>query len=123
MNLRALDLDLEGISDDAKILVFLISEDLKSQLIVPALSLLECECYLRPNLGKLVLVCAGFGDRLESIYDFYFQLLGKHNRYMQANYRSIIDNLHLVYNDMMMEKKKGLGGHLTYIHGGMNFCS
>lgn len=107
MNLNALELEDEGISDDAKILVFLIVEDLKSQRVASALSLLGCdECYLRPNLSKLVLVQAGFGDQPEAICDFYFRLLEKHGSNMQANYRSIVEQAVLVYKELMSEKGK-----------------
>lgn len=110
MNSKNLNLGHYSIPQDAEILVFLISEELKIQRVFTALSQIGCDdCYLRSNLNKLVLAHAGFDDPSEDTYDFYFRLLERYDKKMEANYDSIIKQALHVYGDLMLEKKR-LGG-------------
>lgn len=101
------NLDQFDIPEDARILVFLIAEDLKTQRVFSALSQLGCDdSYLRSSLNRVVLAFAGFEEQPEAIYDFYFRLLEHSEKQMDANYDSILKQALIVYGDLMLEKKR-----------------
>jgi hypothetical protein len=78
MNLKHLDLDLYNIPENTEVqmTVFLIAAELQSRKLMQAFASIGCDaCFCIPDLCDLVLALAGFEDRSNELYEYYFDLL------------------------------------------------
>jgi len=109
MNLKPLNLDQHGISDDIEIQipVFLIVEELKARKLLHALKSIGCDdCFCVPDLCDLVLAYAGFDDRPNDLYDFYFAQLDRHcEKVNHENERPMRDALK-IFTALVVEKER-----------------
>jgi len=109
MNLKHLNLDQHGISDDMdiQIPVFLISEELKARKLFNALASVGCDgCFCAPDLCDLVLAYVGFEDRPNDLYDFYFGLLDRHCQKVNHENDKPVKEALRILTALLVEKEK-----------------
>jgi hypothetical protein len=81
MNLKHLNLNLDGLPQDAAGLttVFLIAIDLKSHIRTNGHTSMGCNnCFCVPNLCSYILAMIGYDELTDDLYYFYFALLDEY---------------------------------------------
>jgi hypothetical protein len=109
MNLDHLNLsDVPAdISQDAKILLFLISEDLKGRRLINGLTDIGCEgSFCTTNLCELVLAYAGFDDRENELYDFYFELVDRYCVNVSHRNHTPIKEALIIYEKLLQRRSQ-----------------
>jgi hypothetical protein len=109
MNLKHLNLDDHGISDDAEIQipVFLISEELKARKLLNALKSIGFDdCFCVPDLCDLVLAYVGFDDRPNDLYDFYFALLDRYSENVNQENEKPVREALKIFTALLVEKER-----------------
>jgi hypothetical protein len=109
MNLKHLNLDQHGISDDVEIQipVFLISEELKARKLLNALESIGCDaCFCVTDLCDLVLAYVGFDDRPNELYDFYFELLDRYCEKVSPENDKPVREALRIFTALLVEKER-----------------
>ncbi|MBT1699469.1 hypothetical protein KK083_21405 [Fulvivirgaceae bacterium PWU4] len=109
MNLQYLNLDLYDIPEDAKtqVTVFLIAAELKTRKLTNSLASIGCEtCFCTPDLCDVILAFAGFDDRPNELYEYYFELLDEYCDKVTHENDTPIEEAYAIYNRLRQEKNK-----------------
>lgn len=109
INLRHLNLEQHGISDDPEIQipVFLISEELKGRKLLHVMKSIGCDdCLCITDLCDLVLAYAGFDDRPNELYDFYFALLDGYCEKVDYENEKPVRLALKIYTALLAEKER-----------------
>jgi hypothetical protein len=109
MNLSYLNLDLYGIPDDPRIQlpVFLIAADLKTRKLINAFTSIGCDgSFCVPDLCDVILAFAGFDDRPNQLYDFYFELLDHECDKVSHENDTPVREAYKIYNELLAERRK-----------------
>jgi hypothetical protein len=102
---------LTKLLSDEELLLWLIHEDLKCRKFFDGLRAIGMEdSFYQPELGMLILKCAGFEKEIDETYDFYHDLLGRHSETMVADVQSVKRAAFEVYTGLLVEKKKRMDG-------------
>ncbi|HLZ15965.1 MAG TPA: hypothetical protein VKQ08_02950 [Cyclobacteriaceae bacterium] len=87
--------------------LFLIQEDLKSNRLFSGLRKAGLDSsYYRPDFSAVVLESAGFAERPDDLFDFYFDLLDKSSEKAEESYEKIGKLAFNIYVDLVIEKRK-----------------
>lgn len=87
--------------------LFLIREELKSQKFFDGLHKAGIDdCYFQAHLGKVILGNVGLDADSEEVTDFYYKLIEKRSKKIEADSESIMKQAFKVYVDLMAEKKR-----------------
>jgi hypothetical protein len=107
MRLKYLKTDLVKLPADIELTLYLIKEELKTRKFFSGLSQIDCDgSFYQSDLSQLVLTTAGFGERPDDLYDFYFRLMERHSEKLEPNHEKVIKASFEVYLELMMEKKR-----------------
>jgi hypothetical protein len=92
---------------DEELLLWLIREDLKCRKFFDGLRAIGMEdTFYQPELGMLILKCAGFENAIDDMYDFYHDLLGRHSQAIETDIDSVRREAFQVYAELIVEKKR-----------------
>mgnify|MGYP003577456864 CR=1 FL=1 len=111
MNLKHLNLDLDGIPEDAEIQipVFLIASDLKTRKLINAFTGIGCDgSFCVPDLCDLVLAFVGFDERPNELYDFYFELLDRECDKVSHENNAPIREAYKIYYELLLKRKNSI---------------
>jgi hypothetical protein len=80
MNLKLLNRNFYGMPEhwETQVTVLLIASELKSRKLINDLKAIGRNTFCMPDLSDLVLSLAGFNDRPNGLYTYYFNLLDQH---------------------------------------------
>jgi hypothetical protein len=92
---------------DEELLLWLIREDLKCRKFFDGLRAIGMEdTFYQPELGMLILKCAGFENEIDDTYDFYHDLLGRHSQAIEADIDSVRREAFHVYAKLIVERNR-----------------
>jgi hypothetical protein len=98
---------LTKLLSDEELLLWLIREDLKCRKFFDGLRAIGMEdTFYQPELGMLILKCAGFEKEIDEVYDFYHELLGRHSQAIEADIHSVRREAFQVYTKLIVERKR-----------------
>jgi hypothetical protein len=87
--------------------LYLIREELKSRRFFEGLHSVGIEdIYLQPHLDKLILSTVGLDDGSDETAEFYFKIMEKRSKKIEADNDSIMKQAMQVYMELMVEKKR-----------------
>lgn len=107
MNLEHLNLPLHGYRGpaDIQVPVYLIAQDLKARKLANRLNQIGCDgCFCIPELCNLVLAYAGFDDRTNELFDFYFELLDRECDKVTYKNDTPAKEAYEIYNELIVYK-------------------
>jgi hypothetical protein len=87
--------------------LFLIREELKSQKFFNGLQKVGLhDCYYQAHLVKAILYHVGLDDGTDATFEFYYKLIEKRSKKIEANNDSVMKQAFKVYMELMMEKRR-----------------
>jgi hypothetical protein len=87
--------------------LFLIREELKSQKLFNGLHKAGIDdCYFQTRLGKAILANIGLDDESDEVSEFYYKLIEKRSKKIEADSESTMTQAFKVYVELVTEKKR-----------------
>lgn len=87
--------------------LFLIKEELKSRRFFEGLHRVGLDdVYLQPHLDRLILESVGLYDGSDETSEFYFRIMERRSKKVQADNDSIVTQALKVYIDLVAERKR-----------------
>lgn len=92
---------------DVDYCLFLIKEELKSRRFFEGLHGVGLDdVYLQPHLDRLILKSVGLDDGTDETGEFYFRIMERRARKVEADNDSIVKQALKVYIELIAEKKR-----------------
>jgi hypothetical protein len=92
---------------DEELILWLIREDLKCRKFFDGLRAIGLEdSFYQPELGMLILKCAGFKNEMDEVYNFYYNLAGRHSAAVAPDVQSVRKEALQVYHALATEKNR-----------------
>lgn len=87
--------------------LYMIGEDLKSQKFFNTMNALDwSDNFYQPRLAVLILKHMNLDDGSDEIVNFYYALVEKHSKKVEADNNSLMKQVMKVYAKLVMEKEK-----------------
>jgi hypothetical protein len=87
--------------------LFLIKEELKSRRFFEGLHRVGLDdVYLQSHLDKLILKSVGLDDGTDETSEFYFRIMERRSKKIEADYDSIVTQALKVYMELISERKR-----------------
>jgi hypothetical protein len=87
--------------------LFLIKEELKSRRFFDGLHSVGLDdVYLQPHLDRLILKSVGLDDGTDQTGEFYYKIIERRSKKIEADNDSIITQAIKVYIELMEERKR-----------------
>jgi hypothetical protein len=87
--------------------LFLIKEELKSRRFFEGLHSVGLDdVYLQPHLDRLILKTIGLDDGTDETSEFYFKIMERRSRKIDADNDSIVTQALKVYVELVAERKR-----------------
>jgi hypothetical protein len=87
--------------------LFLIKEELKSRRFFEGLHSVGLDdVYLQPHLDRLILKSVGLDDGTDATSEFYFKIMERRSRKIDADNDSIVTQALKVYIELVAERKR-----------------
>ncbi len=110
MKLNHLKLPFVKLPADIDLALYLIREELKSQKFFDGLHKIGIsECCYQVRLGKVILAQMGLDDGSDETFNFYYRLIEKRSKKIEADSDSVMKQALKVYAKLLIEKKKRKG--------------
>lgn len=107
MKLKHLKLPFTKLPPDLDLTLFLIREELKSEKFFNGLHKVGIDdCYYQTRLGKVILSRLGMDDGSDEVFNFYYSLIEKRSKKIEADNDSVMRQAIKVYAELIMEKKR-----------------
>lgn len=107
MKPKTIHLPLCKLPQKIDLTLFLIREELKSQKFFDGLHNAGIDdCYFQAHLGKVILGNIGLDSGSDDVSNFYYKLIEKRSKKIQADSESIMKQALKVYVELMAEKKR-----------------
>lgn len=107
MKLKHFKLPFTKLPPDLDLTLFLIREELKSEKFFNGLHEIGIDdCYYQTRLGKVILARLGMDYGSDEIFNFYYSLIEKRSKKIEADNNSVMKQAIKVYTELMIKKKR-----------------